>query len=158
MRAKGIWCYLLLSLLVTMVFGCRGGTKVKAQPDTPNTTAEVDRNGYTITASGLGYRIVREGDGPKPSSRDTVTVNYRGRLHDGKEFDSSYSRGKPTTFPLSGVIKGWTEGVQLIGEGGKIELRVPSELGYRERGTPDGSIPPGATLFFEVELVRIEPR
>jgi len=148
-----VWGMLLLT---TLVIGCRGGSKVSAPADPPEPAAERDPSGYSYTVSGLGYRIVRQGSGRKPTSRDTVTVHYRGRLHDGTQFDSSYQRGEPTTFPLSNVIKGWTEGMQLIGEGGKIELRVPSELGYGERGTPDGSIPPGATLFFEVELIRIE--
>lgn len=156
MRINGIWISVFSCLLITVVVGCRGGSKVKTQPDAPKSTVRVDDSGYSYTVSGLGYRIAREGTGPRPTARDKVTVHYRGRLHDGWEFDSSYKRGKPATFPLSNVVKGWTEGVQLIGEGGKIELRVPSELGYGERGTPDGSIPPGATLFFEVELIRIE--
>lgn len=149
----------LVMFLVILSVGCRGGSEVSAQPDPPKPPRSddgPDANGYRYTASGLGYRIVRPGDGVKPTARDNVTVHYRGRLHDGTEFDSSFKRRKPATFPLNGVIKGWTEGVQLIGEGGKIELRVPSELGYGQRGTPDGSIPPGATLFFEVELISVD--
>lgn len=116
-------------------------------------------NQWQTTDSGLKYRVLTEGSGPKPAATDTVRVHYRGWLPDeadpsqGPEFDSSIARGEPAVFPLNGVIPGWTEGLQLIGEGGKIELEIPSELGYGDRGTPDGAIPPGATLRFEVELL-----
>ena len=110
---------------------------------------------YTTTDSGLGYRILRKSDGNKPKATDKVTVHYKGWLEDETEFDSSYKRGQPATFPLNAVIAGWTEGLQLIGEGGMIELKIPSELGYGERGA-GGLIPPNATLFFQVELEKIE--
>jgi len=90
-----------------------------------------------------------------PTAADTVTVHYRGWLDDGKEFDSSYERSMPATFGLGGVIKGWTEGLQLIGVGGMLELEIPSELGYGPRGQ-GGTIPPDATLHFIVELLKIE--
>lgn len=109
---------------------------------------------FTQTESGLKYRILRASDGQKPSAADQVTVDYAGWLDDGSEFDSSYNRGTPASFPLSGVIPGWTEGLQLVGEGGMIELEIPSELGYGERGAP-GAIPPNATLHFKVELIKV---
>ncbi|MEQ8637921.1 FKBP-type peptidyl-prolyl cis-trans isomerase [Gimesia maris] len=110
--------------------------------------------GYLTTASGLKYRIVREGSDTKPGPTDHVTVHYRGTLEDGTEFDSSYSRGQTISFPLNGVIRGWTEGLQLIGEGGEVELIIPSELGYGAQGMPP-VIPGGATLHFRVELFKV---
>ncbi|MCC9645227.1 FKBP-type peptidyl-prolyl cis-trans isomerase [Rhodopirellula sp. JC740] len=110
---------------------------------------------FSETASGLNYRVLRASGGKKPTASDTVTVNYRGWLNNGKVFDSSYERGEPTTFPLGNVIAGWTEGMQLVGEGGMIELWVPSHLGYGERGSP-GSIPPHAHLHFIVELINVD--
>ena len=109
---------------------------------------------FSATDSGLKYRMLRNSDGKKPTSASTVTVNYRGWLSSGKVFDSSYERGEPTTFPLRNVIAGWTEGMQLVGEGGMIELWVPSKLGYGERGSP-GSIPAHSDLHFIVELVNV---
>ncbi|MEZ6056577.1 MAG: FKBP-type peptidyl-prolyl cis-trans isomerase [Planctomycetaceae bacterium] len=111
--------------------------------------------GQVTTKSGLKYRIVREGNGKKPTAKDTVTCHYRGTLTSGQEFDSSYKRKEPTSFPLSGVIAGWTEGLQLIGEGGKIELEIPGDLAYGSRGIP-GVIPANATLLFEVELIKVK--
>lgn len=102
------------------------------------------------TADGLVYKILKEGNGKNPTATDTVTVNYRGTLSNGNEFDSSYKRGQPATFPLNGVIKGWTEGLQLIKVGGKIQLYIPPELAYGERGPLAHR-----TLIFEVELISI---
>lgn len=110
---------------------------------------------FLETDSGLKYRVLRNSDGRKPTAKDTVTVNYRGWLDSGKEFDSSYKRGEPISFGLDGVIPGWTEGMQLIGEGGMIELWIPSRLGYGMQGSP-GSVPPNATLHFIVELISIK--
>jgi FKBP-type peptidyl-prolyl cis-trans isomerase len=110
---------------------------------------------FTETESGLKYRIRRASDGFKPSADDGVTVHYRGWLDNGEEFDSSYERGEPTSFPLSDVIDGWTEGLQLVGEGGMIELEIPSDLGYGDAGNPRGGIPGGATLHFLVELIEV---
>jgi FKBP-type peptidyl-prolyl cis-trans isomerase len=107
---------------------------------------------FTTTKSGLKYRIRRKSEGKKPAAEDTVRVHYKGWLDNGKEFDSSYSRGEPISFPLDGVIKGWTEGMQLVGEGGMIELEIPYQLGYGERGSPP-EIPGKATLHFLVELL-----
>jgi FKBP-type peptidyl-prolyl cis-trans isomerase FkpA len=109
---------------------------------------------FTSTASGLKYRILRKSTGAKPSARDEVQVHYRGWLDNGKVFDSSYDRGEPISFPLNGVIPGWTEGMQLIGEGGMIELWIPSKLGYGARGA-GGDIPPNAPLHFIVELLDV---
>ncbi|MEM9366580.1 MAG: FKBP-type peptidyl-prolyl cis-trans isomerase [Planctomycetota bacterium] len=110
---------------------------------------------FSTTDSGLKYRVLRKSSGRKPTVTDTVTVKYRGWLNNGKVFDSSYERGEPTTFSLGKVIAGWTEGMQLVGAGGMIELWVPSRLGYGERGSP-GSIPAHATLHFIVELVDVQ--
>lgn len=109
---------------------------------------------FTTTDSGLKYRIRRKSEGRKPAASDKVKVNYKGWLDSGKEFDSSYKRREPISFPLSGVIRGWTEGMQLVGEGGMIELEIPYELGYGEQG--QGEIPGKATLHFIVELLAIE--
>lgn len=108
------------------------------------------------TESGLVYKVVKAGEGKKPSAEDTVKVHYHGTLISGEVFDSSVERGDQITFPLNRVIKGWTEGLQLIGEGGKIELVIPPELAYGEQGAPP-KIPGGATLKFEVELFKVNP-
>ena len=109
---------------------------------------------FTTTKSGLKYRIRRAGKGKKPTAKDTVSVHYKGWLDNGKEFDSSYARGESISFPLNGVIKGWTEGMQLVGQGGMIELEIPYQLGYGERGTQ--GIPGKATLHFIVELLEVK--
>ena len=108
------------------------------------------------TASGLQYKVLKEGTGKTPKATDTVQVHYRGTLLDGKEFDSSIKRGEPATFPLNRVIKGWTEGVQLMKEGGKTLLYIPSKLAYGPRGTPGGPIGPNETLIFEIELLQVK--
>lgn len=107
----------------------------------------------TTTASGLQYQVLEEGDGPKPTASDTVTVHYKGELDDGTVFDSSYERGEPTSFPVNKVIKGWTEGLQLMSVGSKYVFHIPSDLGYGERS--NGPIPPNANLTFQVELLEI---
>lgn len=114
--------------------------------------AFVKNESASKTESGLAYKIITPGDAKKPSSTDIVTVHYKGTLINGTEFDSSYKRNQPIEFPLDKVIKGWTEGMQLIGKGGKIKLVIPSELAYKDQGAPP-SIPGGATLTFEVELI-----
>lgn len=110
--------------------------------------------GVKVTDSGLAYKVLKEGTGAKPGAEDTVEVHYKGTLINGEVFDSSIERGKTISFPLNRVIKGWTEGLQLIGEGGKIKLVIPSELAYGEAGAPP-KIPGGATLQFEVELFKV---
>jgi len=109
----------------------------------------------TTTASGLVYQSLREGSGASPAATDTVKVHYRGTFPDGKEFDSSYSRGQPSEFPLNRVIRCWTEGVGLMKPGGKARLVCPPGIAYGERGAGNGVIPPNATLHFEVELLEI---
>ncbi|MFK8057688.1 MAG: FKBP-type peptidyl-prolyl cis-trans isomerase [Saprospiraceae bacterium] len=108
----------------------------------------------TTTASGLQYEVLTEGEGAHPSATDKVTVHYTGKNLDGSVFDSSVERGQPATFPLNGVIAGWTEGVQLMKPGSKYRFFIPSELAYGERGA-GADIAPGATLMFDVELISI---
>ena len=124
-------------------------SRTEPGPDDPDAPTE-----FTETATGLKYRILRKGEGRKPTASDTVKCHYRGTLDDGSEFDSSYSRGEATSFPLNGVIAGWTQGLQLVGEGGKIDLEIPYQLGYGEAGKPP-TIPPKATLHFIVELEKV---
>jgi FKBP-type peptidyl-prolyl cis-trans isomerase len=107
------------------------------------------------TASGLQYEVIRQGTGPKPTANDSVEVHYKGTLINGTEFDNSYKRGQTITFLLSQVIRGWTEGLQLMPAGSMYKFYIPYELGYGLNGTPDGSIPPGSALIFEVELIRV---
>jgi FKBP-type peptidyl-prolyl cis-trans isomerase len=112
--------------------------------------------GVKTTASGLQYKVITEGKGAQPKASDTVQVHYRGTLLDGTEFDSSYKRNEPATFPLNQVIKGWTEGVQLMKEGSKYEFWIPANLAYGDRQVGP-QIPPGSTLHFEVELLKVLP-
>ena len=113
--------------------------------------------GVVTLPSGLQYKIITAGTGPKPTASDTVACNYRGTTVDGKEFDSSAKHGGPATFPVTGVIKGWTEALQLMPVGSKWELYIPSDLAYGERGA-GADIGPASTLIFEVELVSIQPK
>jgi FKBP-type peptidyl-prolyl cis-trans isomerase FklB len=114
------------------------------------------KEGVKTTASGLQYKAIKEGTGAQPKGNDTVTVNYRGTLINGTEFDSSYKRGQPATFPLNGVIKGWTEGLQLMKAGSKYQFFVPPNLAYGDRALgPD--IAPNSTLIFDVELLGVKP-
>lgn len=115
--------------------------------------AFLKEKGAKKTESGLAYKVLKEGTGKKPAATDKVEVHYHGTLIDGTVFDSSVERKKPAKFPLNRVIKGWTEGLQLVGVGGKLRLVIPPELGYGPRGA--GKIPGGATLVFDVELLSI---
>lgn len=117
--------------------------------------ANKSKPGVMTTPSGLQYKVEKEGAGPKPTAADTVVCNYRGTFIDGKEFDSSYKRGKPATFPVGGVIKGWTEALQMMPVGSKWELFIPPNLAYGPRGA-GGVIGPNETLVFEVELLSIQ--
>jgi len=113
------------------------------------------KEGVVTLPSGLQYKIIKQGDGPKPTASDTVVTNYRGTLIDGTEFDSSYKRGEPATFPVGQVIKGWTEALQLMPVGSKWQLYIPSDLAYGER-SPGGEIGPNSTLIFDIELLSIQ--
>ena len=126
-----------------------------APAQTVSTQAAPTGAANVTTSTGLIYTSLKEGSGASPQASDTVRVHYRGTFPDGKEFDSSYSRGQPAQFPLNRVIRCWTEGVQMIKVGGKARLVCPPAIAYGERGTPGGPIPPNATLHFEVELLGI---
>ncbi|KPK02452.1 MAG: hypothetical protein AMK71_02140 [Nitrospira bacterium SG8_35_4] len=128
----------------------------KNKKDGENFLAEnKTRDGITTLPSGLQYKVIQAGTGKTPKASDTVTVNYRGTLIDGTEFDSSYRRGQPASFPVKGVIPGWTEALQLMKEGAKWELYIPSNLAYGERGA-GRNIGPNSTLIFEVELISVK--
>jgi len=114
------------------------------------------KEGVKTTPSGLEYLVLKEGTGRQPKATDVVEVNYRGTLIDGKEFDSSYKRGEPISFPLNRVIPGWTEGVQLMKEGAKYRFFIPSKLAYGSNGA-GGVIGPDETLIFDVELLKVNP-
>ena len=129
-----------------------------AFPELPKGAGKLDKDApkkFTATKSDLKYRVLRKGSGVMPKATDSVKVNYHGWLNDGKVFDSSYKRGEAISFPLNGVIKGWTEGMQLVGDGGMIELEIPPDLAYGDRGA-GAAVPPKATLHFLVELLKIQ--
>jgi len=135
-------------------------TSIVANESDPYLKENGRQEGIKVTGSGLQYLVLTEGVGPKPKSSDTVKVHYKGTLTDGKEFDSSYKRGEPISFPLSGVIKGWTEGLQLMNVGSKYRFFIPSRLAYGDPGIKDNlgnvMIPGGATLIFDVELLAFQ--
>jgi FKBP-type peptidyl-prolyl cis-trans isomerases 1 len=145
-----------LSLLFTAVMLGAMSSQAQTTPDKGRQYLEENakREGVKTTASGLQYEVLQEGNGKSPKATDTVEVHYKGTLIDGTEFDSSYKRGRPATFPLNAVIPGWTEGVQLMKEGAKYRFAIPSNLAYGERGVP-GVIGPNETLVFEVELLKV---
>ena len=129
----------------------------EAKSEGENFLAEnAKKDGIEVTESGLQYNHSTVGEGGSPTAEDTVTVHYKGTLIDGTEFDSSYKRGEPISFPLNGVISGWTEGLQLMKIGGKTTFYIPQELAYGSRPNPNGPIPPYAALIFEVELIDIK--
>lgn len=157
-RSFVVTCLSVLTLL-SLEVSLAAEDKEVAHPTLPEGAGAIDKDApktFTTTASGLKYRILRAGTGAKPKATDKVKVNYHGWLDNGKKFDSSYDRKEAISFPLNRVIAGWTEGMQLVGEGGMIELEIPSKLGYGPNGTPDGTIPGGATLHFLVELLKVQ--
>ena len=132
------------------------GEKNKKEGDT-FLAENKSKEGVVALPSGLQYKVLKAGDGPKPAASDTVSCNYRGTLISGKEFDSSYKRGTPASFPVTGVIKGWTEALQLMPVGSKWQLFIPPDLAYGERGA-GADIEPNSTLIFEVELLSIQAK
>lgn len=118
--------------------------------------AKPGEDGYITTASGLKYKVIKKGSGRTPEVTSIVTVNYEGKLLDGTTFDSTYQRGAPADFRVNEIIKGWTEGLQLMQEGAEYEFYIPYQLAYGERGTPGGPIPPKADLIFKVELIQVK--
>ena len=142
---------LLLCLCVFFGLGCATGQMSSPGPTVVDADAPTE---FTTTSSGLKYRVLRKGDGNNPRGSDRVTVHYKGWLDSGKIFDSSYTKGEPISFGLKEVVRGWTEGLQLVNEGGMIELEIPSPLGYGAQGPP--GIPPNSTLHFIVELIKVQ--
>ena len=141
-------------------------TTIMAQDSSSNSSSNLTKGqtflkensskpGVHTTPSGLQYKVVTEGHGKSPKATDTVLVHYRGTTIDGVEFDSSYKRNEPISFPLNGVIPGWTEGVQLMKEGGKVQLFIPSNLAYGSQGA-GGVIAPDSTLIFDIELLKVQ--
>jgi FKBP-type peptidyl-prolyl cis-trans isomerase FklB len=120
--------------------------------------ANKSKEGVTTLPDGLQYKILTPGNGPKPTAADTVVANYKGTLVNGTEFDSSYKRGQPATFPVGQVIKGWTEVLQLMPVGSKWQVYIPSDLAYGPQGPGRGPIGPNETLIFDIELVSIQPK
>lgn len=157
-RMISVAACVVLSLFFAGIVGMAADEKEVPLPQLPPGAGKVDADApksMTKTDSGLQYRILRKGTGAKPKASNKVEVNYHGWLDDGKVFDSSYRRGESISFGLNQVIRGWTEGMQLVGEGGMIELTIPSDLGYGDRGSPP-VIPPRATLHFLVELIKVQ--
>ena len=145
-------------MLVVAGFSMADEAKEVAFPELPKGAGKIDEKApktFTTTESGLKYRILREGTGAKPTARQKVEVHYHGWLDNEKVFDSSYDRGESISFGLNQVIAGWTEGMQQVGEGGMIELEIPSKLGYGDRGSPP-VIPGKAQLHFLVELIDVK--
>ena len=141
-------------------------TTIMAQDSSSNSSSNLTKGqtflkenaskpGVHTTPSGLQYKVITEGHGKSPKATDTVLVHYRGTTIDGVEFDSSYKRNEPISFPLNGVISGWTEGVQLMKEGGKVQLFIPSNLAYGSQGA-GGVIAPDSTLIFDIELLKVQ--
>ena len=169
---KKILAFAMVALLMTGMASC-GGNNTSETTNTEEATPEYGQqikdnktigrefmeenaknDSVTQTQSGLQYMVLKEGTGAKPGPTDEVTVHYTGRLLDGTVFDSSVERGEPATFPLDKVIPGWTEGLQLMSEGSKYRLFIPSELAYGSKGSGD-KILPNSTLIFDVELIKV---
>lgn len=149
---KFITSLLLVLLATPLAFA--GSAADNARKGQDFLVKNAEKEGVVALPSGLQYRIIKAGAGASPAATDKVTVHYRGTTIDGAEFDSSYKRGEPATFPLNRVIRGWTEGLQLMQEGAKWQLFIPSDLAYGPRGA-GRSIGPNETLIFEVELIKV---
>ncbi len=141
-------------LLLSFLFMTTQSGNALASAELDYLEANRKKSGVMVTQSGLQYRVLQKGSGRKPSVTDAVEVHYKGSLITGKVFDSSYARGQSISFPLNRVIAGWTEGLQLMNEGAKYELVIPSNLGYGTLGAGN-SIPANATLIFVVELLKV---
>ena len=145
----------LASVIVSLA-SAQGATTPTTSIGAPKALLAASAASSVTTPSGLIFKSLKEGRGTSPTATDTVKVNYRGTFPDGREFDSSYARNEPASFPLNHVIKCWTEGVQRMKPGGKAQLVCPPQIAYGERGA-GGTIPPGATLNFEIELLEVNP-
>jgi FKBP-type peptidyl-prolyl cis-trans isomerase FkpA len=157
MQTRVLTLISVIFLGCTMFFGMAnaGSPEENKAAGTAFLATNGKKTGVVTTASGLQYEVLTKGTGTQhPAASDTVKVHYKGTTIDGKEFDSSYSRGEPISFPLNGVIPGWTEGVQLMTEGAKYRFYIPSDLAYGENGA-GGAIGPNETLIFDVELLKI---
>ena len=146
---------LMAGLAVSLAAALPGASAQEVNPQQAFLDRHAEEEGVIVRYNGLHYRPIEFGKGAFPAPNSNVVVHYEGKLIDGTVFDSSYERGKPAKFRLDQVIKGWTEGLILMREGGKAELVIPSELGYGEQGSGD-DIPPGATLIFQVELLEVQ--
>lgn len=160
----------ILALMVAATLSCFCGSLLADEQPAQTAAGSADQNklagqaflaknmsqpGVITLPDGLQFKVIKQGDGPRPTASSTVTVHYAGRLISGKEFDSSYKRGEPTTFPLSGVIPGWTEALQRMNKGAVYELYIPAALAYGDKGAPP-AIGPNETLIFKVELLDIK--
>lgn len=147
----------VLAVVGVLVYtGTQGQVAAVRQADMKFLADNKAKPGVITTSSGLQYKVIRAGNGPRPAASDTVLVHYEGKLIDGTIFDSSYQRGQPAAFPLDQVIPGWTEGVQLMPAGSKYHFVVPPQLAYGAQGA-GGVIPPGAVLEFDIELLAVQP-
>lgn len=147
--------FLILFLLAQAACSSATSNDSRAANDQAFLEQNAQRDDVTVTESGLQYRVIEQGSGATPSASDRVRVHYRGKLVDGTEFDSSYRRGQPATFPLQGVIPGFREGIMLMNVGSTYEFVMPPQLGYGNTPPPGSSIYPGAVLIFEVTLLEI---
>lgn len=154
MTVSSLFRLLRLALLPLLMLSVSPATEALARPDIEYLNTNKGKPGVKVTRTGLQYKVLRPGTGKSPKATDLVEVHYKGTLINGQTFDSSYSRNSTAKFPLNRVIPGWTEGLQLMKEGAKYEFVIPSNLGYGTTGAGD-SIPPNATLIFEVELIKV---
>jgi FKBP-type peptidyl-prolyl cis-trans isomerase len=148
--------YTLIQIAITEAMSRQAADNLRQESEF--FAANGQKSGVFTTASGLQYEVITEGDGPRPGISDTVSVNYEGTFLDGKTFDNSFDRGTPVEFPLTQVIPGWAEGIQLMRTGSTYRLFIPSALAYGPQGAGQGAIPPNSVLIFRVELLAINPQ